>query len=240
MQAAEKYFLKYKLLVAPFVLVHLTPADGHSLYVKALLWRLETNQEFTDYETLTELWTPKERAVFVQQLLAQRPVRFAPLLRARVLAAENRPAEILPLILKLDWYPRLRPSWWAAPPPEEAANLPELLALAARHDPEATLDAVMERTEQLLSDQTRRSVELYQQIASWLKALHELPVLTDQVAMFAEGLSDLYKKLTHLRRALREAQLLPEPAPPRPARHPRNRAANRKIRSGAKQINIRL
>ena len=231
-QAAEKYFLKHKLLVAPFVLAHLTPADSPGLYAKALLWRLETNQEFTDYETLTELWTPQERAAFVLQLLAGRPVRFAPLLRARVLAAESRPAEILPLILKLDWHPRPRSSWWAAPPPEEATHLPELLTLAAHHAPEATLDAVMERTEQLLADQTRRSVELYQRIASWLKALHELPVLAEQVIMFAEGLSELYKKLTHLRRALREAQLLPEPeptpprpgrpTPPKPGRKPKN------------------
>ena len=231
---AEAHFTKNTLLLTDFVLAHLTAAHNRPLYVKALTQRLEKHHDFADFETLTELWTEKERAKFVLRVLVQLPNRFPALLRARVLAAENRPADILPLVLTFSWHSKARTSYWTTPPPSlDLSTLPELLQLTARFQPEATLDAVMERVESYLEQTSLRSVELYANLAQWLKALWELPVLTEQVALFAEGLYGKYNKLAYLRRALREAALLPElePAPPklprpgttpRPGRKPKN------------------
>ena len=74
-----------------------------------------------------------------------------------------------------------------------------------------------------------RSVDLYENIAQWLKALRELPVLQEQVTLFAEGLATKYSRLSHLRRALRETQLLPEPEP-QPPKLPRPGTAPRPVR----------
>ncbi|SMB87728.1 hypothetical protein SAMN00120144_1403 [Hymenobacter roseosalivarius DSM 11622] len=207
------------------------PPKAAILYVKALTQRAEASQEFADFEELAGLWTAKERAASVKQVLETRKARFSPLFRA--LAAENRPADILSLALQLDWHPWPRTSYWSVAPPNDLTDLPELLRLAARHDPEATLDAVMERTEEYLDDKIRRSVELYERIGGWLKVLHELPALTEQVTLFAEGLYAQHNKLAYLRRALRAAQVLPEPEPAPPARPGPVQAA----RSGRKPRN---
>ncbi|GAA3929781.1 hypothetical protein [Hymenobacter algoricola] len=214
LRAAERYLPRYAQLVGTFVLAQVQPAENRLLYVKALTHRLEAGQDFADFETLAGLWTVKERAALVLRVLVQRPNQFAPLFRARVLLAENRPAELLPLALALDWHPRPRASYWAVYAPTDLTELPEILQLAARQAPEATLDAVMERTEQYLDNTPRRTLELYQRIGSWLKALYELPALTEQVLLFAEGLYTKYNKLSRLRQALREAQVVPEPEAP--------------------------
>ncbi|GAA3996197.1 hypothetical protein GCM10022408_03490 [Hymenobacter fastidiosus] len=217
LRAAELYLPRYAQLVGPFVLAQVRPAEHRALYVKALAQRLNAGQDFADFETLAGLWTDKERTAFVLRVLVQMPNQFSPLFRARVLLAENRAAELLPLVLGFNWHPRPRSSGWSMYAPPDLTDLPEILVLAARHDPEATLDAVMERTEDYLDDKTRRSPELYQRIGSWLKMLYELPALTDQVLLFAEGLYTKHNKLSCLREALREAQVLPEPeALPRP------------------------
>lgn len=234
LRTAETHFARYGQVVGAFVLAHVLPAEHRHLYVRALTQRLEAAQDFADFEELAGLWTAAERADFVRRVLEKGTGRFTPLFRARVLAAENRPAEILPLALQLDWHPRPRPYYLPPTPHDAPAILPELLLLAARHDPEATLDAVMERTEHHLDDKPSRPVELYERIGSWLRVLHQLPALTEQVTLFAEGLYAKYNKLAHLRRVLREAQVLPEPEvrpaaargpvahSSRPGRKPRN------------------
>ncbi|WP_019947412.1 SWIM zinc finger family protein [Hymenobacter aerophilus] len=211
-----------KALVAGFVLAYLSPAASRPLYLKALMHRLEQEHDFADYETLADIWTDTERAQFVKRALAPSSFRlmnnFPLQFRARLLAHEQRVAEVLPLLLQAVWHtPKKRPAWGTPPPVFDLQALPELLALAARHQPEITLDAVMERVENYLDQTSLRSVELYDHIAEWLKALREVPVLEEQVALFAEGLFSKYSKLAFLRKALREAGLLPEPE----ARHPK-------------------
>lgn len=225
---AEKHFAKNLFLLSDFVLAHLMPAHSRLLYVRALTVRLEKHADFADFEALAELWTEEERAKFVQRALGATQPPFPALFRARVLAASTRAAEILPLILTVSWHTKNRYSYWNTPSlPLDLSTLPELLQLTARFQPEATLDAVMERIESYLEQHSLRSVELYQHMAQWLKALWELPVLQEQVMLFAEGLAVKYSRLSHLRRELREAELLPEPTPlppklPRPGTAPRS------------------
>ncbi|SHL19093.1 SWIM zinc finger family protein [Hymenobacter psychrotolerans] len=214
---AGKHFAKNPFLLSDFVLEHLTPAHSRPLYVRALTVRLEKRLDFADFEALTELWTEKERAKFVARALGTTPPVFSALFRARVLAASTRTAEILPLVLTFNWHAKYRTSYWSTPPPTlDLDTLPELLQLTARFQPEATLDAVMERIESYLEQTSLRSVELYQSMAQWLKALHELLPLQEQITLFAEGLAAKYIRLSYLRRELREAGLLPEPLPPPP------------------------
>ena len=223
---AEHYFGQHqsKQLVADFVLANLRPAQARALYIKALTHRLENELDFADYEALAELWTAKERTKYGQRVLVQLPHKFPPQFRARVLAAENRVPDMLPLLLQADWHTKNKRPYWQTPVlPLDLVALPELLLLAARHQPETTLDAVMERVEDYLEKTSVRSIELYEHVAGWLKALREVPVLAEQVELFAQGLFDKYNKLAHLRRALRAAALLPEPEPqpqkpPRPGR----------------------
>ncbi|MBT9393489.1 hypothetical protein KLP40_09980 [Hymenobacter sp. NST-14] len=231
---AEKHFTKHLFLLSDFVLEHLTPEVSRPLYVRALTVRLEKRADFTDFEALTALWTKKERAKFVARVLTLKQPPFPVPLKARVLVAENRAGEVLPLLLSLPWHTKTHYSYWRPPVPRlDLSTLPELLQLSARFQPEATLDAVMERIESYLEQTSLRSVELYQHAAQWLKALHEVLLLQEQTRLFAEGLYVKFSRLSYLRRELRAAGLLPEPelkptlparngSAPRPGRKPKN------------------
>lgn len=219
LSVAAGYLSRHPEMVGPFVLRQLRPEDDRALYVQALTHRLDALQDFADFQELTALWTPEERQQFVAQALHGRS-KFPPLFQARVMAAERRGAEVLSVALSLDWQPR----------PPQPADLPTLLTLAARFRPEETLDAVMERTEKLLNSPTKRTPALYPQLVSWLQALLEVPVLTDQVQLFADELYRTYSRLSQLRTALREAELLPdkEPQPPVEPRQPYRRKSKKK------------
>ena len=187
---------QYPHQLNPYILSHLAPAEDEALYLKALEQRCRNTRSLVDYRELQGYWSPARRQQFVDEHLAQSAgMGGSPLFAAGLLAAENRSAELLPLLLRQQWH------WQSA--------IPELLALAAQTHPHECLDAVMERTEALLQDSIAgRGRDVYQRLISWLTALHAFPELRPPVALFATHLYAEYSRLSALREELRTAQLV--------------------------------
>ena len=129
----------------------------------------------------------------------RRPLTF--LEQAHALINSNKRPELLPLLLPLDWLRK--------PEPFNTQAWSYLLAEAARAQPEATFDAVMERFEGYLNNQALRGSPLYYFIATCLNRLSLLPALTKQVRLFASELMQQYRRLSSLRQALTTAGFFP-------------------------------
>lgn len=180
----------------PYILAHLTLAEDEALYLAALEQRCRHTRRLADYRTLQSRWSLAQRRTFTDEHVAQGArVGHDPLFGAELLVAENRAAELLPYLRRLDW------TWHR--------SVPELLALAAPRYPDDCLDLVLERAEALLQNPaTGRSRERYRRIAAWLKALGTLEELRPPVALFAAHLYTEYARLNALRQELRAAQLV--------------------------------
>jgi uncharacterized Zn finger protein len=129
-----------------------------------------------------------------------RPVPRQPLTlteQAHQLLAQQRGRDLLQLVLSVDWLQH--------PPASDTHTLPYLLSEAARFQPEATLDAVMERFEAFLENKALRAYPLYNRLAACLQALALLPSLTKQVQLFASELMQQYRQLRALRESLARA-----------------------------------
>ena len=121
--------------------------------------------------------------------------------QAHRLIQSKKTQELLPLLLTVDWLRESagnNPTAWAA-----------VLAASAQAQPDATFDAVMERFEGYLNDQSLRGSSLYHFVATCLRALVALPALTPQVQLFASELLQQYRRLTSLRQALTTAGFFP-------------------------------
>ena len=180
----------------PYILAHLTLADDAALYLAALEQRCRHTRSLADYRVLQSHWGPAQRRSFADEHVAQGArAGHDPLFGAELLVAENRAAELLPYLRRLNW------TWHR--------SVPELLALAASFHPDDCLDLVLERTEALLQDPaTGRGRERYQRIAAWLTALGTQAALRPPVALFAAYLYTEYARLNALRQELRAAQLV--------------------------------
>ena len=117
--------------------------------------------------------------------------------QAQLLLEQQRGPELLPLLLAMNWLQE--------PPPHDSHTLPYLLKEAARFQPEATLDAVMERFEGFLEDKALRAYPLYNRLAGSLKALAAVPALTKQVQLFASELLQQHRRLRTLHDVLSRA-----------------------------------
>ena len=121
--------------------------------------------------------------------------------QAHRLIKDKKTQELLPLLLATDW---LR---------ESAGNNPTacaaVLAVSAQSQPDATFDAVMERFEGYLNNQSLRGSPLYCFMATCLRTLVVLPALGQQVQLFASELLQQYRRLTSLRQALTTAGFFP-------------------------------
>jgi len=130
---------------------------------------------------------------------SRRPLTF--LEQAHRLIKDKKTQELLPLLLATDW---LR---------ESAGNNPQawaaVLAASAQSQPDATFDAVMERFEEYLNNQSLRGSPLYYFMATCLRTLVVLPALGQQVRLFASELLQQYRRLTSLRQALTTAGFFP-------------------------------
>ncbi len=100
--------------------------------------------------------------------------------QAQKLLDEQRGPELLPLLLALDWL-REPPAW-------DTATLPRLLGQAAKWQPEAMLDAVMERFEAYVENPNLRAPALFNRLSACLRAMAEVPVLAPQARLFASEL----------------------------------------------------
>ncbi|GAA3978259.1 hypothetical protein [Hymenobacter antarcticus] len=130
-----------------------------------------------------------------QRPAPRRPLSLAE--QAQQLLEQQRGPELLPLVLALNWLQN--------PPAHDSYTLPYLLGEAARFQPEATLDAVMERFEGFLEDKSLRNYLLYSRLVACLKALALLPALTQQVQLFASELMQQYRPLRTLQTSLGRA-----------------------------------
>lgn len=131
---------------------------------------------------------------------APKPVPRRPLTlteQAHRLLDAKRGHDLLPLLLTVDWLQN--------PPAWDTHTLPYLLSEAARAQPEATLDAAMERFETYLENKALRTWPLYNRLAACLKALAQLPALAKQVQLFASELMRQYRQLRALHKSLGHA-----------------------------------
>lgn len=188
--------LHYSRQLNPYILLHITPAEDQALYLMALEQRCRATHSLPDYRELQSYWSTTQRNLFVEEYLKPAAsTRGSSLFAAELLVAENRPAELLPLLLSQQW------AW--------QSTIPDLLALAARTHPAECFDAAMERTETLLQDNVSgRGRDVYQRIVSWLAALHAFPALERPVELFAAHLYADYSRLNALREELRAAKLV--------------------------------
>ena len=134
-----------------------------------------------------------------RSLPLRRPLTF--LEQIHRLIKDKKTQELLPLLLATDWLRESagnNPTAWAA-----------VLVASAHAQPDATFDAVMERFEGYLNDQSLRGSSLYHFVATCLRALVVLPALTPQVQLFASELLQQYRRLTSLRQALTTAGFFP-------------------------------
>ncbi len=129
----------------------------------------------------------------------RRPLTFVE--QAHILINGNKRPELLPLLLPLDWV--------REPHSFNTQAWPYLLAESARAQPEATFDAVMERFEGYLNNQSLRGSALYYFIATCLSRLVSLPALAEQVRLFASELMQQYRRLSSLQQALTTAGFFP-------------------------------
>ena len=129
----------------------------------------------------------------------RRPLTFVE--QAHALINADKRAELLPLLLTVDWLRQ--------PEPFNTQTWPYLLAEAARAQPDATFDAVMERFESYLNNQKLRSSALYHFIATCLNRLVAVPVLTQQVLLFASELMQQFRRLSALHQSLATAGFFP-------------------------------
>ena len=129
----------------------------------------------------------------------RRPLTFVE--QAHVLINADKRAELLPLLLTVDWLRH--------PEPFNTQTWPYLLVEAARAQPEATFDAVMERFESYLDNQKLRGTALYYFIATCLNRLVSVPALTQQVLLFASELMQQFRRLSALHQALATAGFFP-------------------------------
>ena len=121
--------------------------------------------------------------------------------QAHRLIKDKKTQELLLLLLATDWLRESagnNPTAWAA-----------VLAASAQAQPDATFDAVMERFEEYLNNQSLRSSPLYYFVATCLRTLVVLPALGQQVQLFASELMQQYRRLTSLRQALTTAGFFP-------------------------------
>ena len=128
-----------------------------------------------------------------------RPLAF--LEQAHRLIKDKKTQELLPLLLATDWLRESagnNPTAWAA-----------VLAASVQAQPDATFDAVMERFEGYLNNQSLRGSPLYYFMATCLRTLVVLPALGQQVRLFASELLQQYRRLTSLRQALTTAGFFP-------------------------------
>ena len=116
---------------------------------------------------------------------------------------------------------------WRTVPDDEADRLAALLVHAARQQPEATLDALMERVEKYLAS-TQRGPGFYPRLVGWLAALRGVPALTSEVGLFASELWRQYGRRAELREALAEAGFEPLPADEQEAAWHKKEAAQAK------------
>jgi len=187
---------KFDRVLADYVLSHVTPTEDRGLYLTALEWRCRAQQSLPDYRTLRDYWTTEQCRLFVDEQveLGQR-YHADGLFAANLLAVENRDAELLPYLLRRTWVGQ--------------RSTAAILTLAAQTRPNECLDAVMERTEKLLRDNTLgRGRDMYQQIVAWLLALDAFASLHPQVALYAAHLYAENSRLNALREELRTARLV--------------------------------
>jgi hypothetical protein len=179
-----------------YILKYIALDEDKDLYLAALEQRCRHTHSLPDYRTLQAAWSPAQRRAFVdEQVALGTRAGQDPLFGAELLLAENRAAELLPYLLRLNW------TW--------QRSVPEVLALAAPAHPDDCLEAVMERTETLLQDPVNgRGRERYQRVAAWLAALTTVEELRPPVALFAAHLYTEYLRLTALREELRAARLV--------------------------------
>jgi len=142
----------------------------------------------------------------VPLLLAVSKPRPRPLVRTFVQVGE----ELLATGYRPDLLPHLLRYDWRGVPEDEAARLAALLAAAARTQPEATLDAVMERIETYLTS-SQRGPGFYPRLVSWLMALYEVPAVAAEVRLFASELWKQHGRRVELRGLLTEAGFAPLP-----------------------------
>ncbi len=136
--------------------------------------------------------------------------------QAQKLLDEQRGPELLPLLLALDWL-REPPAW-------DTATLPRLLAQAANYQPEATLDAVMERFEAYVENPALRAPALFNRLSACLRAVAGMPALAPQAKLFASELLRQYPRLLLLRQSLGSAGFVPILPGPEASQLPKQRA----------------
>ena len=84
-----------------------------------------------------------------------------------------------------------------------------MLAASAQAQPDATFDAVMERFEEYLNNQSLRDGPFYYFMATCLRTLVMLPALGQQVQLFASEMLQQYRWFTSPRQALTTAGFFP-------------------------------
>ena len=99
---------------------------------------------------------------------------------------------------------------WRGVLEDETARFAALLVTAAQQQPEATLDAVMERIETYLAA-SKRGPGFYGQLVGWLAALLGVPAVADEVRLFASELWKQHGRRAELRGALTDAGFEPLP-----------------------------
>ena len=157
-----------------------------------------------DEKLLAALPTPSKLVSKPKPKPVRRPAPRRPLTlteQAQQLLDQKRGADLLPLLLTVDWL--------QTPPALDTHTLPYLLSEAARFQPEATLDAVMERFEAYLENRALRAHPLYHRLTDCLKALALQPALTKQVQLFASELMRQYRQLRALHESLARAGFFP-------------------------------
>lgn len=88
----------------PYILSYIAPTEDEALYLKALEYRCRATRSLADYRELQGYWSPAQRQQFVDEHLKQAANPGGnPLFAAELLAAENRSAELLPLLLRQQW-----------------------------------------------------------------------------------------------------------------------------------------
>ncbi|RYE91431.1 MAG: hypothetical protein EOO37_00265 [Cytophagaceae bacterium] len=172
----------------------------------------------------------KDKIAYLGQLLYQRPDLITGFLDAfefslpallAATAAKSKPRPVAKTFVQLgqellqtghkpDLLPFLLRYDWRHTTPEEAPQLADLLAAAARLQPEATLEAVMERVETYLAA-SQRTALIYQRLVSWLTTLVGMPALANDVRLFASELWKQYGRRAELCGALTEAGFAPLP-----------------------------
>jgi hypothetical protein len=189
LRTARKAMEIYPSLFNEYIFAHVSPEEDKQLYLQALDSLTRQKRSVEHYRLLQPYLSQQQRDAFIESFWNS----YDSLFYVKLLEVEYRFTDIMKVLKQT--------SIW------QGRDYAAILAPVASHFPNECMDLVMDRSTTVL-ESDRKNRHSYQDITSWLKVLHTVPALQEQVRLFSQHLYDTYSRLRALREELQYAGVL--------------------------------